>query len=131
MIESDGAFTMIGDIQAEELFDVGVGGAGNIGTYDEVLYEAADADSWDRGEPVGSAHALFVVTPSGHAIFNITLRFGDEDSEDSLTASGVLPYEDGVRDGVVTVMGGTGGFKNEGGQLRIEVVNPHKYRREP
>jgi hypothetical protein len=64
-------------------------------------------------------------------VFNITLHFGDEDSEDSLTASGVLPYDDGIRDGVVTVTGGTGRFKNRGGQLRVQVNNPHKYSVEP
>jgi hypothetical protein len=124
---SEGPFTVIGDIQAEELVDLGMGGAGNIGTFDEVLYEAVSDDSWETGEQVGSAHALFVITPSGHAVFTITLRFGDEDSEDSLTASGSLPYDDGIRDGVITLSGGTGSQKNRGGQLRVRVKNPHKY----
>jgi hypothetical protein len=124
---SEGPFTVIGDIQAEELVDLGMGGAGNIGTFDEVLYEAVSDDSWETGEQVGSAHALFVITPSGHAVFTITLRFGDEDSEDSLTASGSLPYDDGIRDGVITLTGGTGSQKNRGGQLRVQVMNPHKY----
>jgi hypothetical protein len=131
VVQGEGSFTVIGDIQGEELVDLGMGGAGNIGTFDEVLSEAVPADSWNRGEEIGSAHALFVITPSGRAVFNITLRFGDEDSEDSLTASGVLPYEDGIRDGVVTVTGGTGPFKNRGGQLRVQVNNPHKYSVEP
>jgi hypothetical protein len=123
----EGPFTVIGDVQAEELVDLGMGGAGNIGTFDEVLYEAVSDDSWDAGEEIGSAQALFVITPSGHAVFTITLRFGDEESEDSLTASGSLPYDDGIRDGVITLMGGTGGYKNRGGQLRVQVKNPHKY----
>lgn len=131
MIQSEGSFTVIGDIQAEELVDLGVGGAGNIGTFDEVLFEAVSPDSWDTGEEVGSAHALFVITPSGRAVFTITLRFGEEDSEDSVTASGVLPYDDGIRDGVVSVTGGTGGFKNRSGQLRVQVKNPHKYTIDP
>jgi hypothetical protein len=131
VIQGEGSFTVIGDIQGEELVDLGMGGAGNIGTFDEVLFEAVSPDSWDRGEEVGSAHALFVITPSGHAVFNITLRFGAEDAEDSLTAAGVLPYDDGIRDGVVTVTGGTGRFKNRGGQLRVLVKNPHKYSAEP
>jgi hypothetical protein len=124
---SEGPFTVIGDVQAEELVDLGMGGAGNIGTFDEVLYEAVSDDSWDTGEEIGSAHAMFVITPSGHAVFTITLRFGDEDSEDSLTASGSLPYDDGIRDGVITLTGGTGSQKNRGGQLRVQVKNPHKY----
>jgi hypothetical protein len=131
VVQGEGSFTVIGDIQGEELVDLGMGGAGNIGTFDEVLSEAVPADSWNRGEEIGSAHALFVITPSGRAVFNITLHFGDEDSEDSLTASGVLPYDDGIRDGVVTVTGGTGRFKNRGGQLRVQVNNPHKYSVEP
>lgn len=128
MVLSDESFTVIGDIQGEELIDLGMGGVGNIGTFDEVLYEGLDPDSWERGEVVGSAHAMFVTTPSRQAVFTITLRFGEEDSEDSLTASGLLPYEGGVRDGIVAVMGGTGAHKNRGGQLRVEVQNPHKYR---
>jgi hypothetical protein len=131
VVQGEGSFTVIGDIQGEELVDLGMGGAGNIGTFDEVLSEADPPDSWNRGEEIGSAHALFVITPSGRAVFNITLHFGDEDSEDSLTASGVLPYDDGIRDGVVTVTGGTGRFKNRGGQLRVQVNNPHKYSVEP
>jgi len=127
VIQSEGSFSVIGDIQGEELVDLRMGGAGNIGTFDEVLFEAISPDSWDRGKEVGSAHAVFVITPSGHAVFTITLRFGDEDSEDSLTASGSLPYDGGLRDGVVTVTGGTGSFKNRGGQLRVLVKNPHKY----
>jgi len=127
VVQSEGSFTVIGDIQAEELIDLGMGGAGNIGTFDEVLFEAVSPDSWDAGDQVGSGHAVFVITPGGHAIFTITLRFGDEDSEDSLTASGVLPHDGGVRDGVLALTGGTGSFKNRGGQLRVLVKNPHKY----
>lgn len=127
MIQGEDTFTVIGDIQAEELIDLGRGGAGNIGTFDEILFEAVSPDSWDRGEEVGSAHALFVITPSGHAVFNITLRFGEQDAEDSLTAAGTLPYDDGIRDGVVSVTGGTGRFRNRSGELRVKVQNPHKY----
>ncbi len=131
MIQGEDSFTVIGDIQGEELVDLGIGGAGNIGTFDEVLFEAASPESWDKGKEVGSAHALFVITPSGHAVFTITLRFGDEDSEESMTASGLLPYDGGVRGGVVSVTGGTGSMKNRSGQLRVEVMNPHKYIFEP
>jgi hypothetical protein len=127
VFQSEGSFSVIGDVQGEELVDLGIGGAGNIGTFDEVLFEAVSPDSWDKGEQVGSAHALYVITPSGRAIFNISLRFGDDGSEDSLTAAGSLPYDGGLRDGVVTVTGGTGRFKDRGGQLRVQVKNPHKY----
>jgi hypothetical protein len=128
VIESEGSFTVIGETQGEEkLVDQGMGGAGDIGTFDEDLFEALSPDSWDEGDRVGSAHAMYVRTPSGHAVFNITLRFGDESSEDSLTAAGSLPYDDGLRDGVVTVTGGTGRFKDRGGQLQVRVKNPHKY----
>jgi hypothetical protein len=124
VFQDEGSFTVIGDTQAEELVDLGMGGAGNIGTFDEVLFEAVSPDSWETGEEVGSAHALYVVTPSGHAVFNISVHFGEEDS---MTAAGSLPYDDGIRDGVVTVTGGTGRFKNRRGQVRVAVKNPHKY----
>jgi hypothetical protein len=131
VVLSDESFTVIGDIQREDLVDLGMGGAGKVGTFDEVLYEGPDPDSWERGQVIGSAHALFVTTASGQAVLTITLRFGDEGSEDSLTASGLLPYDEGVGDGILAVVGGTGGHKNRGGQLRVEVQNPHKYRFEP
>ena len=127
MIQNEGSFTVIGDTRAEELVDLGIGGAGNIGTYDETLYEAVSPESWDVGEEVGSAHAMFVITPSGRAVVSITFKFGGDDSEDSVTASGLLPYDSGVGGGVVSVTGGTGRFRNRGGQLRVQVKNPHKY----
>jgi hypothetical protein len=128
VIYEESSFTVIGDVRGEELIDLGMGGAGNIGIFDEALFAEVDPDSWDQGEEVGSAHSLFVITPSGHAIATITLRFGDEGSEDSLTASGVLPHDGGLRGGVVPITGGSGSLKNRGGQLRLIVKNPHKYR---
>lgn len=124
MIESEETFVLIGEVRGEEqLIDFERGGAGNIGTYDEVLFEGS-RDSWDKGSEVGSAHAMYVLTPSGRAVFNITLALGDEDS---VTAAGVLPHDGGIRDGVITVTGGTGRFKDRRGQLRVEWKNPHKY----
>jgi hypothetical protein len=129
VIGDEGTFTVIGDLADKEFLDLGMGGAGNIGTFDEVLYEASP-DSWDKGEEVGRAHGFFVITPGDRAVVVVTLAFGDEDegSMDSLTAQGTLPRSgDDVGEGVLTVPGGTGRFKGRSGQLRVEVMNPHKY----
>jgi Dirigent-like protein len=132
VIDSDAAFTVIGDEGGKEFLDLGVGGAGNIGTYDEILYEAVSPDSWEKGDEVGRAHAFFVITPNDHAVVTITLHFGDDESDDSLTAHGALPRDgNDVGRGVLSVAGGTGRFKNRGGQLRVDVMNPHKYSAEP
>jgi hypothetical protein len=129
VFESDETFTVIGDDRGMEFLDLGMGGPGNIGTYDEVLYAATSPDSWEVGERVGQAHAFFVVTPDGHAMVTLTLEFdGDEGPTDSLTAHGALGREGpDFRTGVLTVGGGTGRMKHRTGQLRVESRNPHKY----
>jgi hypothetical protein len=49
-----------------------------------------------------------------------------------VTAQGSLP-RDGDDDGtgVLTLAGGTGRFKGRTGQVRVDVMNPHKYTVEP
>jgi hypothetical protein len=136
VIEVDGTFTVIGDLADKEFLDLGMGGAGNIGTFDEVLYEAVSPDSWDKGEEVGRAHGFFVITPGDHAVVVLTLAFGEggdeEGSLDSVTAQGSLPRDgDDVGTGVLTLAGGTGRFKGRTGQVRVDVMNPHKYTVEP
>ncbi len=129
MIDTESSFTVIGDEASKESLDLGVGGAGNVSTFDEILYEAVSPDSWEKGPQVGWLHGLFVNTPSDHAVVFVTLHFGeDDDPTDSLTAQGTLPRQGNeIGHGVLTVAGGTGRFKNRGGQLRVEVKNPHKY----
>ena len=132
MIEANETFTVIGDDGAKEFLDLGIGGAGNIGTFHELLYEASSPDSWEKGDLVGRAYGVFVITPNDHAVVTLTLHFGDDESIDSITAQGALPRSgDDVGKGVLTVAGGTGMFKNRGGQLHVDVMNPHKYTAEP
>ena len=128
MYQDEDSFTVIGEVQEEELIDQGRGGAGDVGAYDVVLFQEISPDSWELGEEVGSGHATYVITPRGLAILTLTLRFGDEETEDSITASGAVPHDGGLRDGILAVTGGTGRFRNRGSQVRFSVKNPHKYR---
>src|SRR4029453_12116060 len=63
------------------------GGAGSIAVFDQDLFEG-QAASGEGGEPVGSAHGMFVLTPNGTALTMITLEFQDGST---LVAAGSLP----------------------------------------
>ena len=100
---------------------------GDVVIYDETLYEE-DPDNPgfpDKSKSVGSGHGVCVLTPSKVAMCTISLHFG---GADSVTASGMLPYEGRIGDGVIPVTGGTGRFRNFHGEMEITVVNPHKYK---
>jgi hypothetical protein len=124
----DETFVLLGfgDEDRQEVVDLGQGGPGNVGSFDEELYEPVSEDSWDPGERVGSVDGVYVVTPSGRAVVTLTMRF---DGDDSLTATGSLRHEEGrARDGVMSITGGTGRFTGRRGELSVEFRNPHKYR---
>ncbi len=134
MLLDQDTFTLIGVEEGEELADVGLGGPGNIGAFDEVLYAAADPDdpdSWETRGRVGVLNAIYVLTPSGRAVVNLAMRFDDGDQH-TLTATGSLEYDassdkPGVRRGAMSITGGTGRFKGRGGEIHVEHRNPHKY----
>jgi hypothetical protein len=106
----------------EEIVGPG-GGAGSIAVFDQDLFEG-HVDSWDRGERVGSAHGVFVLTPKGRALITITLEFQDGST---LVAAGSLPFESSIGDGVLAVTGRTGNIERAHARLRVEVSNPKKY----
>lgn len=110
----------------EEIVGPG-GGAGSIAVFDQDLFEG-QAASWERGEPVGSAHGVFVLTPNGTALTTITLEFQDGST---LVAAGSLPFESSIGDGVLAVTGRTGKLENAHARLRVEVSNPKKYSNQP
>jgi hypothetical protein len=102
----------------------------SIAVFDQNLYEA-QAESWDRGGKVGSAHGVFVLTPNGKALTTITLEFQDGSM---LVATGSLPFEasaSSIGDGVLAVIGRTGKLQNAHARLRVEVSNPKKYSNGP
>jgi hypothetical protein len=107
---------------------VGPGGEPvSIAVFDQDLFEG-NVESWDRGKPIGSAHGVFVLTPSGTALTTITLEFQDGST---LVATGSLPFESSIGDGVLAVTGRTGNLEHAHGRLRVEVSNPKKYINEP
>jgi hypothetical protein len=95
----------------------------SIAVFDQNLYEG-QAESWDRGGKVGSAHGVFVLTPNGRALTTITLEFQDGST---LVAAGSLPFDSTIGDGVLAVTGRTGKLVNAHARLRVEVSNPKKY----
>jgi len=95
----------------------------SIAVIDQNLYEG-QAESWDRGGKVGSAHGVFVLTPNGRALTTITLEFQDGST---LVAAGSLPFDSTIGDGVLAVTGRTGKLVNAHARLRVEVSNPKKY----
>jgi hypothetical protein len=108
----------------EEIVGPG-GGAGSIGVFDQDLFEGkAEAGNFERGNPVGSAHGVFILTPNGTALTTITLEFQDGST---LVATGSLPFESSIGDGVLAVTGRTGKLENAYPRLRVEVSNPKKY----
>lgn len=114
----EGILVWIGDDEEREV-------NGNIGVFDQVLYPGS-LDSFERqGERIGSAHGFYVVTPKGRAICHVTLEFDDQGS---LNAGGTLDHDDGIRDGVLGVTGGTGRFRGRTGRLGVDVMNPKRYR---
>ncbi|HEU4355681.1 MAG TPA: hypothetical protein VFT27_08845 [Actinomycetota bacterium] len=128
MIEA--TFVVIGDDGEEQRIGPGEPAGGDVVIYDETLYEedAGNPGYPDKDKPVGSAHSVCVLTPSRRAISTIVLRL---DGPDSVTAHGLLPFNDDdqrVGDGVIPVTGGTGRFRNFHGEMEVTVVNPHKYR---
>jgi hypothetical protein len=110
----------------EEIVGPG-GGAGSIAVFDQDLF-AGHAESWDRGDPVGSAHGVFVLTPNGTALTTITLEFNDGST---LVAVGSLPFESSIGDGVLAVTGRTGNLERAHARLRVEVSNPKRYSNQP
>lgn len=123
MIESEG-FAVIGDEAVEELVDHGRGGPGNQGAFDEVLFEEAKPDSWERGAEVGSATGHYIVTPGGHAVYTVVLHLGDAGT---LVAAGRLPYDRSLGNGWIAVTGGTGNFQDARGRLQVDFKNPKRY----
>jgi hypothetical protein len=100
------------------------GGPGSIAVFDQDLFEG-QVDSWERGKPVGNAHGVFVLTPSGKALTTITLMFQDGST---LVAAGSLPFESSsIGNGVLAVTGRTGKLDSAHARLRVEVNNPKKY----
>jgi hypothetical protein len=102
-------------------------GAGSIGVFDQDLFEGK-VDSWERGDPIGSAHGTFVLTPRGRALTTITLEFEDGST---LVAAGSLPFDSSIGDGVLAVTGRTGRLESAHARLRVEVTNPKKYSNQP
>lgn len=128
MIEA--TFVVIGDEGEEQRIGPGEPAGGDIVIYDETLYEEDPGNPGhaDKNKRVGSAHSVCVLTPARRAISTIVLRL---DGPDSVTASGLLPFDEELQrvgDGVIPVTGGTGRFRNFHGEMEVTVVNPHKYK---
>ena len=117
-------FTVIGDDELQS-FDLAAAAPATVVPIDQVLYEELPGKPWERGELVGEAHGIAVVTQKGMAVYNITFMFGDEDA---IMAHGVLPT-DGSSGGRrhLAVAGGIGRFEKATGRLEVETRNPKRW----
>ena len=99
--------------------------AATVIAIDQQLYDEA-GDPWERGDLVGEARGIAVITHGGRAICHLTFELGQEDT---LVANGVLPIEGGsIGAGRIAVTGGTGRFDRASGTLVVESRNPKRYR---
>jgi hypothetical protein len=118
------AFTVIGDDEFPT-DDLAKAAPAKVVPIDQVLYEELPGKPWERGELVGEAHGVAVVTHKGVAVYSITFMFGDEDA---IMANGVLPVEgsSGGRNHLA-VAGGIGRFDKATGRVDVETRNPKRW----
>jgi hypothetical protein len=118
----------IGVAKGEELVDFGLGGAANLAGFDEDLYEPDPEDDWKPGEFAGELNGTYVRTSGGdRAIVHVTFRFTAYGERETMTATGSLEHENGVRKGLMSVTGGTGNIGGRFKEIEVDYRNPHKY----
>ena len=123
-MDASGEFVVIGEDDGQAPMDFAPEAAATVVVVRQTLFE--ERGDWDKGDEIGVAHGVFVVSYAGEALCNITFLFGEEDT---IAATGVLPIErSSVGAGVLSVSGGTGRYKKVAGEVRVEIRNPKKYR---
>jgi hypothetical protein len=124
-VEISEGVVVIGVDEEETPMDNAELAPGGVVPITQTLYLESE-EQWRRGDEIGSAYGAFVLTRRGRAVGNLTFSF---DGEDGLTAAGQLPFDGrSIGDGVLAVVGGTGGLKSRTGEVHVEVRNPKRYR---
>ena len=123
---SEESLTFIGDDEQRTPDALTAGGsAATVIAIDQQLYDEA-GEPWERGDLIGAAYGIAVITHGGRAFCHLTFELGQEDT---MVASGVLPIEgDSIGAGRIAVTGGTGRFDRASGTLMVESQNPKRYR---
>jgi hypothetical protein len=78
---------------------------------------------------VGDTERTDRPTSGGSAVVTLILRLnGERFPAGTIVAKGALPYEGGdIRDGHLSIVGGTGGHARLRGAVKVESWNPKKY----
>ena len=117
-------FTVIGDDDAQTPKDLAAASPATVVPIDQELFEEL-GEPWERGERVGEAHGIAVVTRRGVAVCNVTFAF---EGEDTISVHGVLPIDGStLGNGRLAVAGGTGRFNKATGTLNMETRNPKRW----
>lgn len=126
-LEGDGYFPVVSIEDAEEDEGSTPPDAGKTDLKDEWVVRESDQES-----PIGVLH-LHLTRPRKRLndvdvwVCRVVFDFGDGDT---LSASGILPAVGTghvVGDGRLAIVGGTGAFKGQLGQLVVSIVNPKRW----
>jgi hypothetical protein len=127
MISEGEGFTVIGDDEEQSPDDFAGLAPRDVVVIDQQLYE--DDGYFDKGRHVGWAHGSGVVTHRVRIVCHVTFVF---EEGDTLAAHGVLPIEGRtIGNGLMAVTGGTGRYRNAGGTMYVETVNPKRWKYDP
>jgi Dirigent-like protein len=124
-MEFTAEFTVIGEDQADDEEDqLAPLPPGGMFSLDQDLFEETEEQSWNRGDVVGEAHGTVLSVRRKLAVCSITFAF----ENGTVVAEGLLPI-DGQKlgSGALAVTGGTGSFRNSGGEVGVETRNPKRW----
>jgi hypothetical protein len=127
MIYEGEGFTVIGDDEEQSPQDLSQAPPREVIVIDQQLYE--DDGYFDKGKHVGWAHGSGVITHHGRVVCHVTFVF---EEGDTVVADGVVPVaETTIGNGLMAVTGGTGKYRNAGGTMYVESVNPKRWKYDP
>lgn len=109
--------------------DVAGAPAASVAAVDDPFFRATgdDPDGFEHeDERLGTVHAAAVVGHGGRATWSVVFEFDDDGS--TITATGWLPVVKGrPGTGTGTVTGGSGRYRDAGGELEVRAKNPRRW----
>ena len=123
-MEASTGFVVIGEDDQQTPTDFAPEAAATVVVLHQTLFE--ERGDWEKGDEIGAAHGVFVVSHAAKAVCSFTFVLGERNT---IAATGVLPIErSSIGAGILSVIGGTGRYKKVAGEVRVESRNPKKYR---
>jgi len=127
MSEQPGVFPVESDEDPEEDDELAPAEPGQTRLKDWWVYPDSSRD-----KRIGIVH-VFLTRPwktrndQDRMVCRVVFDFG---GDDTLSASGMLPFQPKphwIDSGRLTIVGGTGEYANQGGELVVEVLNPKRW----